>query len=112
MELSEMIAKSGCSKFDVIRYARDNWGISRTQAERYYTSACKMLMPDDTDKWRELMISRNFATLEELLHMAMERSDVKSAVDVVKAMNQMLGIGDRKVAVQTEDAKIIVSFGE
>ena len=117
MELTEKIVKSGWTKYDVTKFCKDEWGLSSTQSERYYLAACKVLIPEDAEKWRELMVSRNFATLEELLKMAMERNDVKSAVEVIKTMNSFLGIGGKAVKIDETNAagqerQIVISFND
>ena len=116
-EIAELIVKRGWGRQACMEYARTQWELSDTQAERYYYGALNYLMPKDPDKYREVLIGRNFSVLEQLLQGAIDRNDTKVALDVVKAMNQMLGVGAKQVEINDKDAeggekKIVISFSD
>ena len=115
--LAEMIVKSGATRQDILRLVRNDWGLSATQADRYYSAAINFLRPKDREKYREMLIDRNFEILEELLKRSIERNDTKSALDCIKLINNLLGVGGKQVEISENDKegetkKIIISFGE
>lgn len=111
-ELSEHIVKCGYGRQASISYAAQTWGISEKQAEKYYYAALKYLVPEDAERWRELLVARNFSVLEGMLQKALEREDLQAAVQIMKLMNTFLGVSDKKLEVDTKDTKITVSFGD
>lgn len=100
-----------------MKYASDKFGISQSQAEKYYYGALNYLRPDNPEQVREALIARNFSVLEKLLQDSIDRADTKTALDVVKVMNQMLGAGSKQVAIQEANAdgeqkRIVISFSD
>lgn len=116
-ELTEKIVNSGWTRLDVLKYVQEEWGLSEVQAQRYWTAAVNYCRPKDPEKYREALINRNYDILESILKKALERNDLKEAINAVKAINQMLGVGGKSVEIkdkdsQGEDRKIIISFGD
>lgn len=112
-DLAEKIVKEGMGRMACIKYAKEEWGLSDTQAERYYYGALGFLKPEDEEKYREALIARNFGVLEGLLQKAIDANDVRAAADVVKIMNQMLGVGSKSVEINDGKNNVIkVSFGD
>ena len=103
-EAAQMIA-AGKRRLDVMNELAEKHKFNPAHAERYYYSALEFLKPKDMDAFREEMIAKNFARLEELYSMAVERNDIKGAVDVMKVLNTMLGIASNRVQLgqQTPD---------
>lgn len=101
--LAEMIVKSGATRQDILRLVRNDWGLSATQADRYYSAAINFLRPKDREKYREMLIDRNFEILEELLKRSIERNDTKSALDCIKLINNLLGVGGNQVEIKDKD---------
>lgn len=100
-----------------MKYASDKFGISQSQAEKYYYGALNYLRPDNPEQVREALIARNFSVLEKLLQDSIDRADTKVALDVVKVMNQMMSVGGKQVEIadkQTDgsEKKIIISFSD
>lgn len=100
-----------------MKYASDKFGISQSQAEKYYYGALNYLRPDNPEQVREALIARNFSVLEKLLQDSIDRADTKVALDVVKVMNQMLSVGGKQVEIADKEAdgsekKIIISFSD
>lgn len=117
VEIADLIVKKGYSRIDCMKFAQDEWGLSEKQSERYYYGALNYLKPDEPDKYREALINRNFSILEGILKRALDSNDLKTANDVVKTMNQMLGVGGKQVEIkdkdsQGEDRKIVISFND
>lgn len=111
-EVAELIAEKGYGRQACIKHIEEKWGVGRTQSDKYYHAAMAMLLPEDPEKYRETLIARNFAVLESMLQKALENNDLSSATQIVKIMNTMLNVGDKKVQVEQGDTKITVSFGE
>lgn len=117
IELAEKITNEGYGRQAIKKYAEENYGLSDTQSERYWTAALKYLVPEDPEKYREALIGRNFSVLESLLQKSIERNDFKTALDVVKVMNTLLGVGGKQVEIKDKDGsgeerKIVISFGD
>lgn len=111
-ELAEKIAKEGYGRQACLSYAKDKWGVKKDQSERYYYAALKYLVPEEPEKYRQLLIDRNFTILENMLQKALDGNDLSAATQIIKLMNTFLGVSDKKLEVDTKDTKITVSFGE
>lgn len=116
-EIADKIVKNGYGRMGCIDYMVKEWGISEKQAEKYYYGALNYLRPENPEKYREALINRNFTVLENLLQTAIERNDIKTAADVVKILNSMLGVGGKQVEIKDKDGsggdrKIVISFGD
>lgn len=117
VEIADKIVKDGWGRMDCMKFVQDEWGLSEKQSERYYYGALNYLKPDEPDKYREALINRNFSVLEGILKRALDNNDLKTANDVIKTMNQMLGVGGKQVEIkdkdsQGEDRKIVISFND
>lgn len=117
MDIADLIVKKGYGRMECMKYAQENYGISEKQSERYYYGALGWLKPDDAEGYREALINRNFSVMEELLKRAMESNDTKTALDVVKAMNTLLGAGGKQVEIKDKDGTgddrtITISFND
>ena len=88
--LSKQVAK-GWTKDRIMDYVQNEWGLSQTQASRYYYSAVRYLVPDDPE-FRQSLIDKNIARLEQMIEEAMEEGDKKVANDLIKTLNQMTGV--------------------
>ena len=102
-ELAELITKNGYGRMAIKKYAEEKYGISNTQSERYWQAALKFLMPENPEQYREALVGRNFAVLEQLLQKALDDNDTKVALDVVKVMNSLLGTGGKQVEINDKD---------
>lgn len=111
-ELADKIVKEGYGRQACFKYMEDVWKMSDSQAEKYYYAALKYLVPEDGEKYREQLIARNFSILENMLQKALGNNDLSSATQIIKLMNQFLGVSDKKLEVDTKDTKITVSFGD
>lgn len=112
IELAREIVEHGYGRQAGIKYAKEHFNVKEDQAERYYYAAINYLRPDNADEYREALIARNFGVLENMLQKALENNDLASATQIVKVMNTMLNVGDKKVQVEQGETKIVVSFGE
>lgn len=111
-EVAALITEKGYGRLACLNYCKDKWEVSETQADRYYSAALIYLRPDNPEEYREALISRNFGVLENMLQRALENNDLAVANSIINTMNKMLGVGDRKVQLETKDEKIVVSFGD
>ena len=116
-DIAGVIAEKGYGRLACMKYASDKFGISQSQAEKYYYGALNYLRPDNPEQVREALIARNFSVLEKLLQDSIDRADTKVALDVVKVMNQMLSVGGKQVEIADKETdgsekKIIISFND
>lgn len=98
--IAEKIVKEGWSRYDVMQLVKNDWGLSDSQAERYYKAACKTLLPLNDVEWRNALVARNFSTLEEILKRALEANNLKAATEVCKTLNAMMGVGGKEVQIK------------
>lgn len=116
-QIAEKIVKEGCARMDIIDYCQKEWGLSQTQAIRYWTSALAYLRPDNPEEYREALINRNFNVAEEILHRALEANNLKAASEALRILNSMLGVGSKAVEVRDKDGLgndrvFTITFGE
>jgi hypothetical protein len=100
-----------------MRYAYVRRGMSQSQAEKYYYGALNYLRPENPDQYREALIARNFSVLEKLLQDAIEHNDTPTALNVVKTMNGLLGVGGKQLEVAEKstdggEKRIVISFND
>ena len=112
--LTDCIIKSGWTRYDCLKYIKDNWGLAERQAQRYYYSALHNLIPDNPEQYREGIINRNINILEEMLRKALDSNNLKVANEVIKTINQMLGVGNKQVEIEDKNTNNIIkiSFGD
>ena len=116
-ELANVMAEKGYGRLASMKYASERWGISQAQAEKYYYGALNYLRPDNPEEYREALIARNFSVLEKLLQDAIEHNDTPTALNVVKAMNGLLGVGSKQLEVAEKstdggEKRIVISFND
>lgn len=116
-ELANVMAEKGYGRLASMKYASDRWGISQAQAEKYYYGALNYLRPDNPEEYREALIARNFSVLEKLLQDAIEHNDTPTALNVVKTMNGLLGVGSKQLEVAEKstdggEKRIVISFND
>lgn len=115
--LTENIVNSGWTRYDCVKYVKEEWGLADRQAERYYYSALHNLMPDDPEKYREGLIQRNIDRLELLFKKALDANNLKAANQSIKILNSMLGVGGKSIEIKDKDGggndrTFIISFGD
>ena len=116
-ELSDLIVNSGWTRLDIMNYIQQEWGLSDTQANRYWLAAVNFLRPKDPEKYREALINKNIDLLEMIIRRALEANNLKEANNAIKILNQMLGAGGKQVEIKDSDSggqdrTIVISFGE
>ena len=116
-ELSDKIVNSAWTRLDILRYVMEEWGLSETQAQRYWIGAVNYLRPKEPEKYREALINRNIDVLETILKKALEANNLKEANNAIKIINSMLGVGGKQVEIKDKDSegeerRIVISFGE
>lgn len=99
-----LVAVSGYTKQDYVKFLMDKYGISVRSANAYYSEVLKALRPENMEQYREDMIHKNFERLEALYKKAVERNDIKNANEIMRTINNMLGIGGSKVRIGQEQA--------
>lgn len=105
----------GMSRLNAIQTYAENWDISEKQAEEYYSAALKYLLPLDMDDYKKGLIQANIDRLEAIIEdtMGVGGNQYTNAINAIKELNKMLGLGDNKmVAVETPDTKFVIKFGE
>lgn len=111
-DLADRIINSGYTKWDVVEYAQNTYGVGKGQALKYYYASLRYLTPDDPAQYRESLIERNFQLLETILNRALAEGNLKEANNAVKLMNDMLGAGgNKRFEVETPDkTRIAITF--
>lgn len=99
-EFAEEIAKTAMPRRTAIKWAAERYGVAEATASSYYAAAMRYLRPSDPEKYREEIIDKNFAILERMLQTALKRGDLKSATQIIRTINQMIGIGGNKVEIK------------
>ena len=99
-EFAEEIAKTAMPRRTAIKWAAERYGVAESTASSYYAAAMRYLRPSDPEKYREEIIDKNFAILERMLQTALKRGDLKSATQIIRTINQMVGIGGNKVEIK------------
>jgi len=115
--ITDALVKSAWTRYDVVQYCKDTYGLSETQGEKYYTAAVKNILPKNPEAYRETLIARNMATLENMLKKCLDRENFKQANEVIKTINSMLGVGGKQVEIKDKDNKgdertIKISFSD
>ena len=101
-EFASEIAKTAMPRRVAMKWAAERYGIAENTASGYYAAAMRYLRPEDPQKYREELIDRNFAILEEMLQTALKRNDLKNANSIINTLNRMVGIGGNKVEIKDE----------
>lgn len=101
-EIAAEIAKTAMPRRTAIHWIMDRYQIAETTAINYYTAVMRYLRPSDPQAYREELISRNFATLEEMLQTALKKGDLKNAVAIIRTQNAMCGVGSNKVEIKRD----------
>ena len=99
-EFAEEIAKTAMPRRTAIKWAAERYGVAESTASSYYAAAMRYLRPSNPEKYREEIIDKNFAILERMLQTALKRGDLKSATQIIRTINQMIGIGGNKVEIK------------
>lgn len=99
-EFAEEIAKTAMPRRTAIKWAAERYGVAESTASSYYAAAMRYLRPSDPEKYREEIIDKNFAILERMLQTALKRGDLKNATQIIRTINQMIGIGGNKVEIK------------
>ena len=115
--ITDALVKSAWTRYDVVQYCKDTYGLSETQGEKYYTAAVKNILPKNPEAYRETLIARNMATLERMLKKSLEGENLKMADRIIRTINSMLGVGTKDVEIKDKDSNgdertITISFGE
>lgn len=108
--LTEQIVNSGWTRLDCLKYCQEHWGMSSTQAQRYYYSAVHSLVPEDPDKYREGIIVRNMNILEGMLRKALEANNLKTADRIIRTINNMLGVGGKEIEIEDKNTNNIIKI--
>lgn len=113
LQIAERISK-GESRMGLQRWMQDNWDIGDRQARAYYMAAIRYLTPEDIDEYKKGLIQVNLDRLEDIVEKTMEGHNYAMAIQAIKELNKMLGIGQNKIEVATDGEKTAfrITFGE
>lgn len=101
VEVAKGIAK-GWSRLTALERIKEMYDVGDDQALKYYASAIKYLVPDDPE-FRQRMINKNIARLENIIEQSLQDGDMKVANECIRTLNQMMGIGGNKVTIGQAD---------
>lgn len=112
--LIDNIVNSGWTRLDCIKFAQEHWGLSETQAKRYYYAAVHSLIPDNPEQYRQELIARNMNVLESLLRKAIDSNNLKTADRIIRTLNGMFGVGNNHIEIEDKNNNNIIkiSFGD
>lgn len=99
-----LVAVSGYTKQDYVNFLVDKYGLTVRSANSYYSEVLKALRPENMEEWRQDMVHKNYARLEALYKRALEANNLKVANEVMRTMNNILGVGGNKVTIGQEQA--------
>ena len=102
VEVAKGIAK-GWSRLTALEKIQDMYGVSEAQAEKYYSSAIKWLVPDDPE-FRQQILNKNVTRLETMIEQAQANGERKVANELIRTLNQMMGVGGNRVMIGEQDA--------
>lgn len=105
-EIAYEIAKTAMPRRTAVQWIMERYGYTEATARGYYQTAMRYLRPDNPQEYREQLIDRNFATLEEMLHTALERNDLKNANAIIRTMNSMCGVGGKQVEIKRDSDNV------
>lgn len=115
MDIAERVSK-GESRMGLQRWMQENWEIGDRQARAYYMAAVRYLIPDDIDDYKKGLIQANLDRLEQIVEKTMDGNNYTLAIQAIKELNKMLGIGEAKnkieVATDGQQTAFRISFGE
>lgn len=115
LQLADDIVKGISRQSLKTKYAK-KWNIDTRVFNNYYTAALKFITPTDMAEYKDGLIQANFERLEKIAEEGMKSNSAvmkATAINAIKEMNKMLGVGDGKmVAVETPDTKFVIKFGE
>ena len=114
-EVAKKIVK-GEPKTNILEYIQKKWNLSLDQARRYYYCACRSLIPEDQEEYRQALIQNNIERLEKIIEEGMkDNANLRVAKEAISELNKMLGIGGNKVVIsndsQNNTQTIEVNFG-
>lgn len=99
-----LVAVSGYTKQDYVNFLMEKYGLTVRSANSYYSEVLKALRPENMEEWRQDMVHKNYARLEALYKRALEANNLKVANEVMRTMNNILGVGGNKVTIGQETA--------
>lgn len=115
IRVSEKISE-GKSRQSIQKWIMDSYEISARSARSYYAAAIRYLMPDDMEEYKMELIQANIERLEAIIEDTMKTKGVAytNAIQAIKELNKMLGLGDsgKMVAVETPDTKFVIKLGD
>lgn len=115
LQIADRLAK-GESRMGIQKWIQDNWKIGDRQARAYYMAAVRYLTPDDIDDYKKGLIQINLDRLEQIVEKTMDGNNYTLAIQAIKELNKMLGIGEAKnkieVATDGQQTAFRITFGE
>lgn len=115
LQLADEIVKGVSRQTLKTKYLK-KWDIKPERFKDYYNAALKFITPTDMAEYKDGLIQANFERLEKIAEEGMKSNSAvmkATAINAIKEMNKMLGVGDGKmVAVETPDTKFVIKFGE
>lgn len=107
---AKLFAK-GYSRHKVSEELQKTYNVSQITASRYISGAYELLKGKQDNfihNLRHIQLTR----LENLLDKAMEKNDIKTALEVIKTTNNMFGLNQPEVQVNIQNNECVFKFGD
>ena len=87
---------------DVVNHLMSEYGLSKTASENLIRQT-KKYMREVYKSFSENICENNMMVLKEILDESMEEGKYSIAIDVIKELNKMVGIGGNRVTLAQND---------
>ena len=115
IQIADRVAK-GESRMGIQKWMQDNWQIGERQVSFYYMVVVIYLTTDDIDDYKKGLIQINLDRLEHIVVKTMDGNNYTLAIQAIKELNKMLGVGETKnkieVATDGQQTAFRITFGE
>lgn len=104
-EVAEMIVE-GVSKFNILEFVMQKYGVSNATALEAYREACAYLQPENDSEYAMELAKKNQARLDKLYQDAMEEGDRKLALNILQEQNKLGNLYTQTLNVALQDFEI------
>lgn len=109
-QIAALITK-GKSRDYCLKYIEENFGThNKCHKADLYNKAVKLLTPKDWEEEKQRIVAKNIAVLENIVEKCTDKEDYKNALDAIKTLHTLFGIGGKTVGVKTAEEEIIIHF--
>jgi len=85
------LISNGAVTSDLVGYARDNWGLGRSQAEKYIAEAREVIV-HDVDQDRKQVVAELMHTSHTVIKNAMKKGEYNNALGAMNLIARLGGL--------------------